>query len=310
MAKYKKKQRFMEVVNDKTRFDYRFSIDGTMVSENFQTDVSDKPYIDEDGDFYEENETIRVKFNKGVRRNIAKTVQLLLRLRGVKSIDNIGVSDNEVKILIDAMEKRGDVSDNQKIASIETIQNKYEPHYRTILMEAILWGITQKDLFSKKGKQGLEYKIDVPLDNSFFESEVYEEDEDERAMNELIYGDAVDLSMTIERNPNQHIELMIAIIHSILDAHEELADQLIKLSSVVLANVFFSSNQDGGFADDLGKFQERLERILPEFMDGRNDDGHKENDVAGIPVSLKAFGDSDGNKEEVVSSDSSTELST
>lgn len=291
-SKRRLRELFQQEVADKTYFNFRFSLDGTLAKLREETELGDlEIYIDEDGQHYTEEETLVFKFDAKTKREMAKTFRRVLKKRKIAALESLTLQHAEVRRAINDYAKNVDLNVQERIR-LEIVA-KYEPEYEIALWESVLLVMVEKDLFrpsiQKRGGISVEEKIETIVPDDFWsiqspEPSTEQENEEDLAYDRLKYGNHIEAMSPIIRDKNDALEYMIAVVDTIIMENEELGDAAAELAKVFIANVYVTANREAVIKDGLEPFRERMERLLPDFMDGRNSNVVGTQSHGGIPV--------------------------
>ena len=288
---------FGETIDEIMFFEFRFSLDGTLVKLRPEFEgldilpVNEEIYIDEEGDLYPESETLVFEFTNRVRQEIPKTLRRLLKLRGVAGLETINFNHKEVSEAIATYKREvsSNVDDNTMERIREEVYNKYKPEHEIALYETVLLTMVERDLFiPSRTRRGLQMDeriaVEIPEDVCTSRSPEMEVSEKDDLFEKMKYGISVEGLEPIIRDQNNSLEYMIAIVDTLILENEALANIAQELAKVVVANVYIVSNREAVIQQGLEPFRRRLEGFLPEFMGNRNISFDWDNPVGRIPI--------------------------
>lgn len=224
--------------------------------------VEDEDYWkDENGNLYENSEVITARFNEDVKKRISKFNKPLLRMRQIKDLESINANDLEVKSLLKEIKLRNrqnigknTVTPEEEAAAIQTVIDKYEPQYQGAVLQLIIWALVRDDLFSKTSK-GIDCRIQVDVPDDYWETK----DEGIDELDDIILGTKL---TPIVKKQSEPLEVMLAIVTTIVNENEEFALKMGELAGVVGGHLMASSKD----YDDAGMFRRELAGFLPVYM--------------------------------------------
>lgn len=199
---------------------------------------------------------INIKFDKTVYERFNKYGRVIFTKRGLKNPEEINEKDYSVRQLIEKAKRRNKnapLSVQQVAALVEEVRREYQPHSMLATYQVLLWAMVYDSMFKIDGKN-LEYKFDVKIPASYWGGAKVDKD-------------PLDALIDIENNivgvfldPNQPLEVMIAVVTALQNENPELSDVLGDyMKKGIIAVSLLNSDE---MYDDAGFLNSRLDEFL------------------------------------------------